>query len=255
MAFNATNLATIQRQYLGWNYFSHILMIVFGVGAIAIQRADFGSYGFTLRNWRYDLSVAVMCIIMAAGFIPSLIYPPIVGNKPVNALFEVAANLLTLGFVATKKNPIKSEGVKPGLIISSLTPFIIIINATNTGVDLGLISSTIIFMFFFTGLGEEILFRGYLQTRLNEVFGRPWKFKDVSFGPGLLISSALFGVLHLFNPFNPFMGSYDLDPWWAISSSFAGLLFGFIREKTGTVLSASLAHGLVDIGQVIPLLL
>jgi membrane protease YdiL (CAAX protease family) len=187
MAFNATSLAVIQRQILGWNYFSHIMMIVMGVGMIAIQKLDFHAYGFTLKQWRYDLSVAVRCLIVWAGF--------------------------------------------------------------------RLILSTIVFQFLFTGFGEEILFRGYMQTRLNEDFGRPWRFRGVSFGPGLLISSALFGVLHLFNPFNPFTGSFDLAVWWAITSSFSGLLFGFLREKTGTVLSTSLAHGLIDLGQVVPLLL
>jgi membrane protease YdiL (CAAX protease family) len=76
----------------------------------------------------------------------------------------------------------------------------------------------------------------------------------VPFGPGLLITSALFGVFHILNPFNPLMGRFELDLLWGISSFFGGLLFGFLREKTGTVLSASLGHGLLDLGQVIPLL-
>jgi membrane protease YdiL (CAAX protease family) len=94
-----------------------------------------------------------------------------------------------------------------------------------------------------------------MQTGLNEDFGKPWRFKGVSFGPGLLISPVLFGVLRMFNTFNPFLGSYDLAVCWAVTTCFAGLLFGFVREKTGTVVSASLAHGLVDVGQVFPPLL
>jgi membrane protease YdiL (CAAX protease family) len=253
-AFNATSLAAIQKQYLYWNYFSHTLMILLGISMIAFQKADFQSYGFTLKKWRFDLSVAVICVISAAGFIPSLIYHSIAGNEPVNTLFGVAASLLALVFVVTKKN--KSAEGKSGLSISSFilaTPLIII--GTNTLAGSGLIASTIVFQFFFAGFGEEILFRGYMQTRLNEDFGKPWRLKGVSFGPGLLISAALFGVLHLLNPLNPFMGQHGLNVWLAISSSFTGLLFGFVREKTGTVLSPSIAHGLVDIGQVVPLLL
>lgn len=116
------------------------------------------------------------------------------------------------------------------------------------------VASTIIFMFYFACFGEEILFRGYFQSRLNEDFGRPWRINGVSFGPGLLITSALFAVLHVLNPFNPLVRRFELDLLWGLSSFFFGLLFGFVREKTGTVLSASLGHGLLDLGQVIPLL-
>jgi len=133
-----------------------------------------------------------------------------------------------------------------------LIPAIIVVVLGVVGFEV--VASTIIFMFYFAGFGEEILFRGYFQSRLNEDFGRPWRTKGVSFGPGLLITSALFAVLHVLNPFNPLAGEFELDLLWGLSSFFFGLLFGFVREKTGTVLSASVGHGLLDLGQVIPLL-
>jgi membrane protease YdiL (CAAX protease family) len=122
-------------------------------------------------------------------------------------------------------------------------------------INYGLIASTVIFQFVFAGFGEEIMFRGYMQSRLNEGFGYPWSLAGVKFGPGLLITSILFGVLHLLNPFNPLQGQFSLAIWSGISSTVAGFLFGFIREKTGDVLAPSIAHGLVDLGQVVPLLL
>lgn len=256
-AFNTTSLAEAQRTYLGWNYFSHILMIVIGIGMIVAHGTDFHSYGFTLNRWRFDLRIGVTCLIMFLGFMPSFILPSIAGNQPVNSFFEVAAIILAIGLVANKLD--KSSVVKPVASIPTyflaapfLTPSFHTLNSQALS-GWGLIASTAIFQFFFAGFGEEILFRGYMQTRLNEDFGKPWCFKGVSFGPGLLISSILFGVLHLLNPFNPLASSYELAVWSAITSSFAGLLFGVVREKTGTVLSASLAHGLVDLGQVIPL--
>jgi membrane protease YdiL (CAAX protease family) len=151
----------------------------------------------------------------------------------------------------------KNEGVMERLSLCIfwpilLIPAIIVVVLGVAGFEV--VASTIIFMFFFAGFGEEILFRGYFQSRLNEDFGRPWRTKGVSFGPGLLITSALFAVLHVLNPFNPLVGKFELDLLWGLSSFFFGLLFGFVREKTGTVLSASVGHGLLDLGQVIPLL-
>ena len=244
--FNTTGLAAIQRQYLHWNYFSHVIMIVIGIGAIAIGKKDFTSYGFTLKKWRSDLSVALICLISAAGYIPSLISPSIAGNKLINTLFIIAAVLLALWLVLNKKEggTAKESGLRIFWLVLSI-PVIIAIVLGIAGC--GIIGSTIVFQFYFAGFGEEILFRGYFQSRLNDDFGRPWKIKGVSFGPGLLITSALFGIFHIMNPFNPLMGKFELDLLWGISSFFAGLLFGFLREKTGTVLSASLGHGLLDL--------
>jgi membrane protease YdiL (CAAX protease family) len=252
-AFETTNLATIQRQYLHWNYFSHIVMIVIGIGTIAIGKKGFTSYGFTLRKWRSDLSIALICLISASGYIPSLISPSIAENRLINMLFIIAAILLALWLVLNKKNEgtAKESGLRVFWFIL-LIPVIIAVGLGMAG--FGIIASTIVFQFYFAGFGEEILFRGYFQSRLNQDFGKPWRIKGVSFGPGLLITSALFGVFHVLNPFNPLLGKFEIDLLWGISSFFGGLLFGFLREKTGTVLSASLGHGLLDLGQVIPLL-
>jgi membrane protease YdiL (CAAX protease family) len=252
-AFDTTSLAAIQRQYLHWNYFSHVIMVALAIGAMAIGKKDFTSYGFTLRKWRSDLSVALICLISAAGYVPSLVSPAIAGSGPINTLFVVAGVLLALWLVLNKKNEgiAQESGVRIfWLIISIPVIFAIVLGM----VGFGIVSSTIVFQFYFAGFGEEILFRGYFQSRLNQDFGRPWRIKGVSFGPGLLITSALFGVLHILNPFNPLMGKFEVDLLWGITSFFGGLLFGFLREKTGTVLSASLGHGLLDLGQVIPLL-
>jgi len=228
-------------------------MIVIGIGAIAVGKKDFTSYGFTLKKWRSDLSVALICLISAVGYIPSLISPSIAGNRLINILFIIAAVLLALWLVLNKKGEGTAE--KPGLRIFWFILLIPVIIAVVLGMaGFGTVASAVVFQFFFAGFGEEILFRGYFQSKLNEDFGRHWRLKGVYFGPGLLIAAALFGVLHLMNPFNPLMGKFELDLLSGIGSFFFGLLFGFVREKTGTVLSASLAHGLVDLGQVIPLL-
>jgi membrane protease YdiL (CAAX protease family) len=228
-------------------------MIVLAIGAIAVGKEDFHSYGFTVKRWRPDLSIAVICVVSAVAYIPSLIYPPIAENELLNALFEIAAVMLAVWLVLSKKD----EGIakESGLRVFWLVLLIpVIIGGVLGMAGLGIIGSTIVFMFYFAGFGEEILFRGYFQSRLNEDFGRPWRTKGVSFGPGLLITSALFAVLHVLNPFNPLVGKFELDLLWGLSAFFFGLLFGFVREKTGTVLSASVGHGLLDLGQVIPLL-
>lgn len=199
-SFNTTTIYLLQQELLYWNYFSHILMIVLPVGAIALKKRGFASAGFTLKNWRYDLSIAIICVIIAAAHIPALIFPSLADNAPLNLVFSIAATMVALLVVSRERKVNEKDGSpRNGTSLPAFAP-LFSVAAIAGSVDYGLIASTVIFQFFFAGFGEEIMFRGYMQTRLNEGFGYPWKFAGVKFGPGLLITSILFGVLHLLNP-------------------------------------------------------
>ncbi len=103
-----------------------------------------------------------------------------------------------------------------------------------------------LWQFFVSGFGEETLFRGYFQSRINAEFGRPYAYKGVQFGPGVFIAAALFGFSHILNPFDPLAGTFTLAWGWGIWTFCGGIFFGFIREKTGDLIGAGIAHGLPD---------
>ena len=103
-----------------------------------------------------------------------------------------------------------------------------------------------LWQFFVSGFGEETLYRGYVQSRINAEFGRPYSFKGVQFGPGLFVAAALFGFTHVLNPFNPLAGTFTLAWGWGIMTFCGGLFFGLIREKTGDLIGPGIAHGLPD---------
>lgn len=108
------------------------------------------------------------------------------------------------------------------------------------------IVSTVIWQFVLSGFGEEFIYRGYFQSRLNQAFGRPMCLFGIQFGPGLIIASLLFGLLHAFNLSISTIGFSSLDWDAAFFSAMGGLFFGVIREKTGTLLAPAIAHGLPD---------
>lgn len=105
------------------------------------------------------------------------------------------------------------------------------------------VANTVFFQLIFSGFGEELLFRGYFQSRVNEEFGRPWRIGTVAFGPGLLVVTLLFGVAHLLNPFNPLAGHYGLDWVTFATTTSIGAFLGLLREKTGSLLAPALVHG------------
>ena len=70
------------------------------------------------------------------------------------------------------------------------------------------------------GIAEEVMFRGYIQTRLVERWGAGW---------GILWTSLLFGIIHL-----------DL-----IHGTFAfamGLFLGYLTVRTGSIRAAMICH-------------
>ncbi|MFQ5823254.1 MAG: type II CAAX prenyl endopeptidase Rce1 family protein [bacterium] len=94
-----------------------------------------------------------------------------------------------------------------------------------------------VFLILFISLPEEYFFRGYLQTELNRVFGKKHRMLGVNFGIGLILSAIIFGLVHAL------LGG----GWPALLTIFSGLLFGWLREKTGGILAPTLFHGLGNV--------
>ena len=104
--------------------------------------------------------------------------------------------------------------------------------------------SAFFFYILFLGLGEELLFRGYIQSRLNAVLGRPFQFYGVNWGWGIIIASALFGFMHVLNIGSLVSGDWKLEWWWGFWTFFGGLVLGSVREKTGSIAASTILHGL-----------
>ncbi|MEM4035725.1 MAG: CPBP family intramembrane glutamic endopeptidase [Fervidicoccaceae archaeon] len=115
---------------------------------------------------------------------------------------------------------------------------------------LGIVSETV-FLMIFVGLIEEAYFRGYAQSRLNEVFEKRWRrlvFKawKVNYGVSLPLTSVIFALLHVVNYWNPITSRWE-PTWWMpvhILGCFAfGCVAGALREASGDVYVPASLHG------------
>ena len=86
-------------------------------------------------------------------------------------------------------------------------------------------------------LPEEVFFRGYLQSRLNLVWGRPWRLWSAEIGPGLFATALVFTLCHLLISVN----------WLRFAILFPALLFGWMRERTNSLLAPILFHALSNL--------
>jgi hypothetical protein len=86
-------------------------------------------------------------------------------------------------------------------------------------------------------LPEELLFRGCLLELLERRFPPRWRLAGGGLGLALVLSSLAFALVHL-----PKHG----DPR-ALATFFPGLVFGWMRSATGSILAPVLAHGLSNV--------
>jgi membrane protease YdiL (CAAX protease family) len=245
------DLVQAEVAFLGWSYVSGALLILVPVAVLLLTGRDFKRYGLTMEGWRQGLGVGMKCYLIS--FVPlgtmlimhrlGYMYTDPVASAAI-AIGEAAAILIFLRWIGGK--PLDEGSARMDLAVMAG----LLLLPVAAGYALNRLSlqvvSTVVWQFLFSGFGEEIRYRGYYQSRVNEEFGRPWSLMGVAFGPGLLVSSALFALSHALNTFNPFRGRFELAWGWALFTFFGGLFFGLVREKTGSVVAPGVAHGLPD---------
>jgi len=83
---------------------------------------------------------------------------------------------------------------------------------------------------------EEVFFRGYVQSRWDLAWGKRCRLFGASIGPGLLAQAGLFAICHL--------ASGD---WWRLSVFFFGLLAGWLRARSGSLLGPIAYHAVANL--------
>ncbi len=253
-AIRSTGLLDAEVRLLGWSYIGGLFQMGVPLIVIWLSRRPWADYGVTLAGWQNNLDIGIKAYLVS--IIPLVIgiggtmllkldYRTLPGGVLV-ALTEIAGIAVMLWVLRRQSEEKALASVRSNvitLVVLLLLP--ILVGLAMRRLTL-IVISTVVWQFVFSGFGEEIFLRGYVQGRLNQAFGRPWAVFGVQCGPGLVIASLLFGLLHAFNTYNPAAGEYTLAWGWALFTAFGGLFFGLIREKTGSLLGCGIAHGLPD---------
>lgn len=245
----STGVVQWELDTLGWSYSAEILFISVPALMIWLAGRSWQEYGVTLLNWPTNLEIGLkgyLVRIISVGALAICLFLGIQYTGLMGGAIIACAELVAIGLMIRllqMQQPVTS-GTKNLLVTGLLLLFPILLAMSMNKLTL-LIVSTVIWQFF-SGFGEEFVFRGYLQSRLNQAFGRPFRLFEIQFGAGLIVTSILFGVSHAFNTYDPSIGIASLSWGWALFTTFGGLLFGILREKTGTLVAPGIAHGLPD---------
>lgn len=81
-------------------------------------------------------------------------------------------------------------------------------------------------------LPEETFFRGYMQTRLQQIYKPRWTIFGARLGWGWILTCVIFALAH----------SLIQYQWWHFAIFFPSLIFGYLRERTDGLVAPILFH-------------
>jgi uncharacterized protein len=225
---------------------------------MALTRRPWREYGLTLKDWRLSFDIGLTGYV--ARFVPvGAVFGLVLLGESYRSwlggviLFVAEALGIWLLLTMLKRQDAKDPSgqqrrskVKNNVIVLGGLLLLPSVLSIVTGRAPLLVASTVLWQLIVSGFGEEIRYRGYYQSRVNQEFGKPYQIMGIRFGPGLIVSSSLFGLVHAFNTFNPLIGQYQLAWPWALFTLVGGFFFGLLREKTDDVVACTIAHGGLD---------
>src|SRR5512143_3425514 len=247
-------LGSEARRWLGGFIFIALSLII-----MALTRRPWREYGLTLKDWRLSFDAGMTGYVARLVPMGVLLAVVLLGENyrwswPGSVILLIAGMagiwlLLTMLKRQEAKDPsanARRSKARNNVIVLGGLLLLPIALSIFTGRATLLVTSTVLWQLIVSGFGEEIRYRGYYQSRVNQEFGRPYQIMGICFGPGLIVSSILFGVVHAFNTFNPLIGQYELAWPWALFTLAGGFFFGLLREKTDDVVACTIAHGGLD---------
>jgi membrane protease YdiL (CAAX protease family) len=86
-------------------------------------------------------------------------------------------------------------------------------------------------------LPEELFYRGFIQEKLRRALPGGVRLLGATFGPAIILTAALFALGHFVVDFRPMR----------LGVFFPALLFGWIKERTGTITAPMLFHAMSNI--------
>lgn len=227
----------------GTNFIPGMAMVAMTVGALLVGRRRFEPYGLGVRRWPQDLNLGLACatVVIAVAAValgvtgyrydpnrpPDPNGPPQLMRtlgSPVIGLLALLA-LLVL-FRLARGKPHTPPAVSLAILVALLAvPPLLAAYLHRSAVWLA-----VLWNFLGCGFGEEVFFRGYIQSRVDAGFGRPWRVLGCVVGPGLIMSSLLFGLIHALNTVDYFGGRWDFGWWYGLGATIGACCMGICGQ-------------------------
>jgi len=246
LAPGVSELRSWETRVLGASYFAGLLTVALPLVAVVASKSGLEEYGLSVRGWARSLGggltgylwllVPGLVLFVAGAYGLGVAYMPV-------SLLVSGVTLLGLPVVLRRlASPGPPRARRDLALVVLLVALPLVAGALAESLSLRLVS-TLAWELVFGGAAEEVMYRGYVQGRVDEEFGRTWRLAGVSFGPGLIVSSFFFGVAGALGAV-PRLGLGGLSLAVGVHGAALGLFYGFMRAAAGDVGASSVANGL-----------
>jgi membrane protease YdiL (CAAX protease family) len=230
-----------------------VILALAGVLFVAARGRRLADHGITPRGALRGIDAGLVALAALAGaggiLLACGIVPRPMQCGPREGIAGAAAGVAaTLALATWMDRPVAAlerlpAALRVGLVLA--IPAAVLALGLARGASVSALAPAIAGRLVCAGFAEELFFRGYVQTRLDQAFGTPWRFAGVSFGAGLIGAAVLYAFVHALNPVNYFSGRWQWDGWHALVT--LAMPFGFLRAKYGSIVPGAVAHALTDV--------
>jgi len=248
----------------GLNFTPGAVMILFTIATLLLCRRSFSVYGLALARWADGLKHGLLwglVLIAGAGLLVMFRVHHQAGGPPPAMKEGIAYGLATVAGFLLLARLVRLQALALNRVPTALCAVLLLgllcvplLVAWRYHRPLLHTLLTVAWLVIGAAIGEEVFFRGYIQSRLNEVFGRPFRLGGIQFGAGLFVSSALFGFVHALNSVDYFQGRFTFAWGFGVAALGTGLVFGFLREIGGSLVPAVVSHSILDVLARVPTL-
>lgn len=212
-------------------------------------------YKYTLEKYTYKDGISAIVfyiLVMIIYYVMGVLYD----KKNIYLGYEVNFFLaiLCILFAMINKHPVKTIGFGKknlskslilGLVLSAVLLIINVISGILGGYHFYTASKLILdfaYYFFVIALVEEIIFRGFIQTRIYGIIRKPFF--------AVMVTAFMFMLFHI--PFQ--MGASHMGFWEHISNNYVTLLFtflwhivlNFLYAKYNSIVAPTLFHAVLN---------
>lgn len=242
------NLIRWENQTLGGSYFTGVLMIVLCVFVVVFRKYELHEIGVSTENWRRSVNYGGRGWVFF--IIPQCILSYILAwGVSYQESMELSGLLIVVIFIASflmvRRKEAKPASNKRLVLFGSVLVFPLVLRLLYSDLPLRVLKEYL-WNIVVGGFVEEFFYRGYIQSSINLEYGTNWKIGKINFGPGLLISSLLFGLSRGLRTMKPWRGVYSVSWSWSFFAFAVGFFYGLIRESSGDIIGSGTANSMID---------